>query len=319
MDAEIKKRLTWMKLYEETGDAGLVCRRCGISRPTLRKWWQRYQAQGEAGLASQSRRPKTNPNRKVFEQEEAWILNLRRQHGLGVRRIQNELKRLYNYELGLASIQKVLDKHQLEPVKKLKRKQRFRRYQRPIPGDRVQMDTCKIAPGLYQYTAIDDCSRMLVLALYPRRTASNTLDFIERVLEQLPFPIQRFQTDNGREFIAYEVQDTLLSWGIKFRPIRPASPHLNGKVERAQKTVLTEFYPRVDLKAEDLQEQLEEWQFYYNWQRIHGSLGKAPIERCNELLAKTPLTEEVTATFDEAREREIRRNRSIKRGGYKLK
>ncbi|WP_435370220.1 helix-turn-helix domain-containing protein, partial [Acinetobacter indicus] len=23
-------------------DAGLVCRRCGISRPTLRKWWKRY-------------------------------------------------------------------------------------------------------------------------------------------------------------------------------------------------------------------------------------------------------------------------------------
>jgi hypothetical protein len=73
------------------------------------------------------------------------------------------------------------------------------------------------------------------------------------------------------------------------------------------------------LKADNLQEQLEELQFYYNWQRIHGSLGKAPIERCNELLTKTPLTEEVSATFDEAREREIRRNRAIKRSGYKLK
>src|SRR5271157_3841863 len=31
-----KTRLVWLKLYEETGDAGLVCRRCGISRPTLR-------------------------------------------------------------------------------------------------------------------------------------------------------------------------------------------------------------------------------------------------------------------------------------------
>ncbi len=35
---EVKRRLTKIKLYEDTGDAGLVCRRYGISRPTLRKW-----------------------------------------------------------------------------------------------------------------------------------------------------------------------------------------------------------------------------------------------------------------------------------------
>ena len=31
-----------------------------------------------------------------------------------------------------------------------------------VPGDRVQMDTCKIRPRLYEFTAIDDCSRFLV-------------------------------------------------------------------------------------------------------------------------------------------------------------
>jgi hypothetical protein len=31
-----------------------------------------------------------------------------------------------------------------------------RRYAKEVPGERVQMDTCKIAPGLYQYTAVDD-------------------------------------------------------------------------------------------------------------------------------------------------------------------
>jgi len=52
MDREIKQRLGWVQLYAETGNSGFVCRRCGISRPTLRKWWQRYQAEGEAGLQS---------------------------------------------------------------------------------------------------------------------------------------------------------------------------------------------------------------------------------------------------------------------------
>ncbi|MCW8883891.1 MAG: helix-turn-helix domain-containing protein, partial [Motiliproteus sp.] len=52
MSREIQQRLQWVRLFEESGDAGLVCRRCGISRPTLRKWWRRYQADGEEGLLS---------------------------------------------------------------------------------------------------------------------------------------------------------------------------------------------------------------------------------------------------------------------------
>lgn len=32
MDREIQQRLQWVKMYEECGDAGPVCRRCGISR-----------------------------------------------------------------------------------------------------------------------------------------------------------------------------------------------------------------------------------------------------------------------------------------------
>ena len=36
MDA--RTRLGWVGFCEQGGNAGLVCRRCGISRPTLRKW-----------------------------------------------------------------------------------------------------------------------------------------------------------------------------------------------------------------------------------------------------------------------------------------
>jgi len=67
-EEEEKKRLVWVKLYEQTKDAGLTCRRCGIS---LRKWFRRYQAQGEAGLRSQSRRPIRSPLKKADGQTEA--------------------------------------------------------------------------------------------------------------------------------------------------------------------------------------------------------------------------------------------------------
>ena len=72
MNREIQQRLLWVKLYETSGDAGFVCRRCGISRPILRKWWRKYLAQGIAGLESHSRRPKSLPSTKTGTCEVAF-------------------------------------------------------------------------------------------------------------------------------------------------------------------------------------------------------------------------------------------------------
>lgn len=54
MNNEVKKRLEWVKLYESIGVAGIVCLRCGISRPTLRKWIKRYKELGIDGLNEQA-------------------------------------------------------------------------------------------------------------------------------------------------------------------------------------------------------------------------------------------------------------------------
>ena len=312
MNREIQQRLQWVRLYEESGDAGFVCRRCGISRPTLRKWCRRYEADGEKGLESLSRRPHSSPNTKISEDMERLMLDLRKSRNLGARRLQSELLRLHSISLSLASIHKVFKKHNVKPVIKFKKKSDFIRYERPLPGDRVQMDTCKIAPGLYQYTSVDDCTRYRVLRIYKRRTAANTLDFIDAVTEEMPFPIQRIQTDRGREFFAVKVQEKLMGLGIKFRPNKPGSPHLNGKVERSQKTDKAEFYATIDTSSEDIDELLAEWQHYYNWDRPHGAhKGKTPIERYLELSEQTPLSEEAYADYQPTKER-------IQEANYKL-
>ena len=126
----------------KTGAAGLVCRRCGISRATLRKWWRRYQADGEAGLVEHSRRP----------------------HRLAAR---------------------------------------------------------------------------------------------------------------GREFLAEAVQQRLMDWAIKFRPIPLRSPHLNGKVERTHRADREEFWDTVDPKDPEIEAKLSEWQHHWNWHRPHTALGSA--------------------------------------------
>jgi transposase InsO family protein len=83
-----------------------------------------------------------------------------------------------------------------------------------------------------------------VLQIYKKRTADNTLDFLEKVIEEMPFPVQRVQTDRGMEFFAEKVQRRLMEYGIKFRPNKPGSPHLNGKVERPKRPTRKNFIPR---------------------------------------------------------------------------
>ena len=99
---------------------------------------------------------------------------------------------------------------------------------------------------------------------------------------------------------------------IKFRPIRPRSPHLNGKVDRSQKTdksrVLSDGYPA----DSELALRLEEWQFSYNWHRPHSSLkGKTPLERYCELMWQTPLNEEARHDYDADKELVQERNYKV--------
>ena len=145
-------------------------------------------------MISESRRPTHSPTKKVFSEQEQWILDLRKNRNSGARCIQNELRRIHGFNLSLATIHKVLTKHRVKPLVRLRREIHQKRYSRPIPGDRVQMDTCKIAPGLYQYTAIDDCTRYQVLALFARRNAESTLEFFEKAIDV-------YSSDFGQSFL----------------------------------------------------------------------------------------------------------------------
>jgi transposase-like protein len=216
MDHQKQSRLLWVKMYLDIQDAELVCRRCGISRTTLRKWLKRYNELGEEGLTGVSRSPHCSPNTKIIDETIELIKTLRARN-LGARRIQSELVINHDCNLSLASIHKVLKKLNVKPLIKLKRDKKFKRYQRGVLGERIQLDTCKIAPGIYQYTAVDDCSRWRVLQIYRRRIASNTLNFLDEMVERFPFPIQRIQTDKGLELCVLEVQAKLMEYGIRFR------------------------------------------------------------------------------------------------------
>ena len=71
-------------------------------------------------------------------------------------------------------------------------------------------------------------------------------------------PFSASRPTASQEFFAYKVQKQLQAGRIKFRPTRPRSIHLNGKVERAQRTALEEFWATADLKATRLTDELAE-------------------------------------------------------------
>lgn len=138
MNVMIKSRLNWVTLFLENNDAGYTYRRCGISRPTLRKWVNRYKQSGIDGLQDQSKRPHSSPNTKITKDFEQLILSMRKERNLGVRRLQTELLRLHEIKLSITTIHKVLTTNDVKNIIKLKRKKKYKRYARPIAGDRVR-------------------------------------------------------------------------------------------------------------------------------------------------------------------------------------
>ena len=76
----------------------------------------------------------------------------------------------------------------------------------------------------------------------------------------------------------------------------------SGKVERAQGTVLAEFYATTTFDSLTLEEDLGVWLVDYNYRRVHGSLRTTPMQRWAELNAKTPLWEAVAEAFDPVKE-----------------
>jgi len=304
-DRKIKAREKWLKIYEETQSVTKTCLRCGIARSTLYRWIKRYNESGKAGLSDKSKRPLNLANQKIDAELEQLILQIRKEHKWGAQRISNYLKRSKRINISAMPIWRVLNKHEVPKIKKRRKKSEYQRYSRPVPGDRVQMDVCKILPGAYQYTAIDDCTRFKVIRIYPRKTAKNTVNFLGEVLDDFGFPVQRVQTDWGTEFFNELFQQELHEHFIKFRPIKPRSPHLNGKVERTQKTDKEEFWSCINVKDKtlDLNSMAKEWQHFYNHKRPHSSLkGKTPQQELKEKESVIPIQPDVTTAFWDAQE-----------------
>jgi transposase InsO family protein len=291
-----KRRLAILRHAEEiTGNVALTCRYYGISRQCFYSWRRRYDADGLDGLRDRSHRPHISPNATRTEVV-GKIIYLRQHYHFGPAKIAMYLKRYHDTQLspsGVWRILKRMDLNRLPASQRYKRHdRRWKRYEKPLPGHRVQIDVKFIAPLAgsrrkhYQFTAIDDCTRLRVLRIYPKLNQQTAIQFLDYVLERLPFRVEVIQTDNGVEF-GSSFHWHVLDKGIGHVYIKPRTPRLNGKVERSHRIDAEEFYRMLEgVVSDDAQvfnDKLKEWEDFYNYHRPHGSLdGQTPYERLKQ-------------------------------------
>ena len=301
--AEQTRLLTWrLRVLQRAGEGARnvsrTCRHFGLSRKTFYKWKQRFEMHGEAGLCDRPRSPHRSP-RATDAAVVSKILYLRQMYHFGPGKIADYLKRFHQVVIARSSVHRILGRHGMNRLpanqKHRPHRQRWQRYEKPRPGHRLQLDVkfLERIPGtakrLYQFTAIDDCTRIRVLKVYDACNQRTAIHFIEEVRRRLPFRIHVVQTDNGAEFQS-QFHWHVEAVDIRHVYIRPRTPHLNGKVERSHRVDDQEFYQLLDQDGitDDIHlfnEKLKEWEDYYNYHRPHGALGgQTPYER---LVAKT--------------------------------
>lgn len=111
-----------------------------------------------------------------------------------------------------------------------------------------------------------------------RATSQAASLFLDKVLTEMPFPVDAIQVDGGSEFKA-AFEEACQAKGLTLYELPPKRPQLNGAVERCNGAWRYEFYETYDLPTtvEALNPILDSFQHLYNHHRPHGALaGQTP-------------------------------------------
>ena len=255
-----------------------VANKYQISRTSIYRWKTRYDGTVES-LYERSHRPHSHPNQHKAEElrliKRVWSHN----KGLGLVCLHMVLQDKHGYTRSAYSLNRV---NGIGRKKQKKKKYMSKHYDTPkIPGERVQIDVkhvpskclAKGTPKLYQYTAVDEATRIRYRIIFDEHSNWNSVMFLHHVRKKFPFEIKCVQTDNSSEFTnalinencSTEFEQYLKQENIKHKRIRPATPRHNGKVERVHRMDSERFYPnRKFYSAKDANEQLQRYQRWDN-------------------------------------------------------
>jgi transposase InsO family protein len=271
----------------------------------VKRWCKRYDGTWES-LLCQSRRPKSHPKQHTLA-EETDITEVWDKHGKkGLDYAYSILVRDYGYTRTVWGLFHALRRLGLIHKPKGKGRRNYRQCTPcEIPGEKIQIDV-KVVPSscirgkhaidekkMYQWTAIDECTRWRFLYGFEEHTPENSVKFLRMLIKKFPFEIMTIQTDNGTEFTNKFISDEkkclfeaeLAAQGITHKLIKPRTPWHNGKVERSHRMDQRYFYEYEHFRSmDDFNEQLAEHLTWTNSKPMRIFGGKSPQTKLDEYM-----------------------------------
>jgi transposase InsO family protein len=287
-----------------------VAKELGISRQCAHRWVNRFRVEGPPGLLDRSSRPRTSPSRTTPERE-ARVLTARAELRAG------PLPIAVVTGVPARTISRILNRHQVPPLAwcdpltgQLIRASRAtgNRYEREHPGELIHVDVKKLGripegggwrahgrgtrPGDkrglgfdYIHAVIDDHTRLAYAEIHDDEKGTTAAGVLLRAAEffaKCGIPkIERVISDNAFAYRnSKDFKDAVAQIGAQQRFIKPHCPWTNGKIERLNRTLATEWaYRQIFTSNAERTAALAPWLNYYNTERIHTGIGATPISR----------------------------------------
>jgi transposase InsO family protein len=289
--------------------AAHVAEQLGISRATVHKWLRRYVEGGDAALADRSSRPRRMPNRTAPKVENK-VLAARRRRKRGAVVLAADLG------MNPSTVGRILARHHvphlaaIDPItgERIRSSRRSEnRYEHPTPGAMIHVDVKKLgripAGGGwrlhgrektrdhkhkktkigydYVHTAIDDHTRLAYSEIHPDEKDPTCAGFLHRALTWFAahdVAVQRVLTDNAMVYRhGTDWGWVCTAWQLKRRFTKPGCPWTNGKAERFNRTLLTEWAYARPWTSNTLRTRgLDRFLNHYNTRRGHSALGGQP-------------------------------------------
>ena len=266
-----------------------------VDAKTVRKWRDRFLAEGTGGLMDRSSRPRRSPTRTP-RRVRRQVLRLRKQRRWGADHIAHEVG------LAASTVQTIL---RAAGRNRLDRGDRATgpvvRYQRDRPGELIHVDVKKLAAipdgggwrlhgrgndarrghsgagYRYLHSAVDDRTRLVYSEILDDEQAATAAAFWGRAaawFATLGITCERVLTDNGSCYRSGLWHRACAKTATKVKKTRPRRPQTNGKVERYHRTLIEEWaYIRAWTSEAERAAGYAGFTHFYNHHRSHGALG----------------------------------------------
>ena len=306
LSQEARKRQAIVKLAIRKG-ISFAARIYGVSLSSIKRWKKRYDGKDWRSLLERSHRP--HRHARQHTEEEEMILSKafwKKYERYGWDGVYAEAK-ANGYTRSLSGMIYAAKRLGLaDPGKRRAPRKQNRCFPEVlVPGEKVQIDVKEVpfhclrgnllrdGKHLYQWTAIDECTRIRYVYGFEEHTPENSVRFLKKLVKVFPFKIQTIQTDNGTEFTYKYISETeecpfdkmLKELGITHKLIPPRTPWHNGKVERSHRNDQRYFYDWETFRSvEELNHKLLQHLKWSNNKPMRTLKDKTPMELLREKL-----------------------------------